>query len=225
VETPYSTILFDLDGTLLDSIELIVGGYQHTTAVHLGQPIERAAIIPDIGRALPEVMEELAPGRSAELLPTYRRFVIEQHDRLARLYPDVLVVLSELRRRHYRLGIVTSKARPVAALAFDGLGLAPLLDLTICLEETSRHKPAPDPLLEAAQRLACRPADCLYVGDSTHDLLAARAAGMPVAAALWGPYPYQALAALQPAYLLEALPALLPHCPPRPTVPRPSAAG
>lgn len=215
MEPGRSTILFDLDGTLLDSVELIVRAYQHATATHLGQPIAREQIIPSIGRALPAVMAELAPGRAAELLPTYRHFVLKHHDALAQLYPGVPELLTELRRRGYTLGIVTSKARPVAQLAFEGLGLGALVDLTICLEDTARHKPLPDPLLEAGRRLGRAVAECLYVGDSTHDLLAAHAAQMPVAAALWGPFARAELIALRPTYLLESAELLLPHCPPR----------
>jgi pyrophosphatase PpaX len=212
----YAAILFDLDGTLLDSIELIVAAFQHTTGRHLGRPIERGVVVPTIGRPLAAVLEELAPGRGETLFVSYEEYLHLHHDRLARLYPDSAAVLIELRARGYPLGIVTSKRRRVAQLAFDLTGLDRLVDLILCVEDTPRGKPAPDPLLAAAARLDLPPGDCLYVGDSRHDLESAAAAGMPSAAALWGPNDPALLAALGPTHLLAALPDLLALCPPRP---------
>ena len=212
--TRYAAILFDLDGTLLDSIDLIVGAFQHTTGLHLGAPIDRAEVVPTIGRPLAAVLEELAPARGATLLVSYEEYIRLHHDRLARLYPETAAVLNDLRARGYPLGIVTSKRRTVAQLAFDATGVDRLVDLVLCVEDTPRAKPAPDPLLAAAARLGLAPGDCLYVGDSRHDLEAAAAAGMPSAAALWGPNDPAMLAALGPAHLLSALSELLPHCPP-----------
>lgn len=211
----YSAILFDLDGTLLDSIDLIVGAFQHATREHLGRPVERDAIIPTIGRSLTAVLEELAPGRGAALLATYEQFLHQHHHRLVRLYPQAAAVLRELRARGYPLGIVTAKRRAVARLAFDVTGLDHLVDLVICVEDAPRAKPAPDPLLMAAARLGLAPGACLYVGDSRHDLVAAAAAGMPGAAALWGPNEPALLAALAPAHLLATLTDLLDLCPAR----------
>ena len=135
---PWEAVLFDLDGTLLDSIELIVRAFQHTTLLHLGEPAARARIVPTIGRSLLAVLDELAPGRSAELLPTYDQFVRDYHDELAVLTPGAEPVLAELRTRGYALGIVTSKRRPVARLAFEAYGLDRLVDVVVCLEDTVR---------------------------------------------------------------------------------------
>ena len=120
-----------------------------------------------------------------------------------------------MRARGYRLGIVTSKSRPQAELAFRLCALEPLVDVTICAEDTTHLKPAPDPLLLAAARLDVAPARCLYVGDTIHDLGAARAAGMASAAAPWGAGAHEALAALAPDLWLTEPLALLDHCPPR----------
>lgn len=207
-------MLFDLDGTLIDSVELIVRAFAHTLLTHTGAATGRAAIVATIGRPLVAVLEELAPGRGAALAETYRAYVRAHHDALVRPFPGALDTLRELRARGYRLGIVTAKARPQAALAFRLCALEPLVDVTICLEDAARPKPAPDPLLAAAARLRARPADCLYVGDSAHDLLAARAAGMGGAAAAWGAGTPEALLALAPDLWLTEPLALLPHCPP-----------
>lgn len=221
----FSAILFDLDGTLVDSVELIVRSFEHAARAHLGAAPSRAALAATIGRPLASVLEELAPGRGEQLVATYRAYLREHHDALVRPFPGAVDTLRELRARGYRLGIVTAKGRPQAELAFRLCALEPLVDVTVCAEDTTRHKPAPEPLLKAAADLGIPPARCLYVGDSTHDLIAARAAGMRSAAAPWGAGAAEALAALAPELWLGALGDLPFYCPPLPGRSRPAATG
>jgi pyrophosphatase PpaX len=185
---PPSAILFDLDGTLIDSIELIVRSFQHTTAEHLGAPLPREEIIPTIGRSLAAELERIAPGRGMTLLATYRTFMFANHDELVTVYPGVLELLRAVRARGIKTGIVTSKARISAAPSFARFLLHHEMDIIVTEDDTERHKPFPDPLLHAATLLDLPPINCWYVGDSTHDMEAARAAGMPAIGAAWGPY-------------------------------------
>jgi pyrophosphatase PpaX len=216
---PPSAVLFDLDGTLIDTVELIVRCFQHTTARHLGAPLDRAAVVATIGRPLRECLEELAPGRGADLYATYRDFNRTQHDLLVQPIPGALEALVILWERGYRLGLVTSKTRDGAQMAMLRYALEHYLEVVICLEDTARHKPAPDPLLHAVERLGLLPRDALYVGDSTFDVLSAQAAGMPVAAALWGAGTEAALSALAPSYLLRSPAELLELLPVRGAAP------
>ncbi len=198
-------VLFDLDGTLIDSIELIVRSFQHTTAAHLGVPLTREEILPTIGRSLAKELERIAPGRGADLLATYRAYMFANHDTFVTLYPGVIELLAALHARGIPTGIVTSKARIAAAPSFARFLLDREMAVIVAEDDTQRHKPYPDPLLHAARLLDLPPAACWYVGDSTHDMEAARAAGMTAIAALWGPYPHAALAPLADA--LAATPA------------------
>lgn len=199
-----SAILFDLDGTLVDSVELTVTCFTHACRTHLGTAPSRAWIASTMGRPLVEALEEAAPGRSAALLAAYQAHFDVHHDRLMRPYPAALALAHALHERGFPLGVVTSKRRAGAMRALDLYGLTPLLDVIITPEDTLRHKPSPDPLLEAARRLGLPPARVLYVGDSTHDLRAARAAGMPAAAVLWGAGVADDLQALEPELVLRA---------------------
>lgn len=198
-----AAVLFDLDGTLIDTVELIVRSFQHATAHHLGVALDRAAIVATIGRPLLECLEEIAPGRAVDLYATYRDYNRAQHDVLARPIAGVHAVLETLWRRGYRLGVVTSKSRAGAEQAIRCCALPHLLEVIVCLEDTVRHKPAPDPLLFAVERLGVRPDEALYVGDSVFDVGSAQAAGMPVAAVLWGAGVEAELVALQPRYVLR----------------------
>ncbi len=202
---PCDALLLDLDGTLIDSIELIVRSFQYATAIHLGREWPRVEIVPTIGRPLIEVLEEVAPGRGAALLATYREYNLARHDEYVTVYPGVLEMLAEVRVRGVPMAIVTSKAAVSVAPTFRRFGLDDGMRTVVLLEDTTHHKPHPEPLLLAAERIGISPAACWYVGDSTHDMEAARAAGMTAVGAAWGPYPRAVLAPL--ADVIAATPA------------------
>jgi len=197
-------ILFDLDGTLIDSIELIVRSFQHATATHCGTPLPREEILPTIGRSLAGELERIAPGNGAALLATYRTFMFANHDALVTVYPGIFAMLAAIHARGILTGIVTSKARLSAAPSFERFLLDREMSVVVVEDDTTRHKPHPDPLLHAAAMLdlplagALRAA-CWYIGDSTHDMVAARAAGMTGIGAAWGPYSRAALEPLADA--------------------------
>ncbi len=180
-------ILFDLDGTLIDSIELIVRSFQHATETHLGVPLSREEIIPTIGRSLAAELERIAPGSGATLLATYRIYMLANHDAFVTVYPGIVDLLAALHACGLPTGIVTSKARISAAPSFARFLLDREMSVVVVEDDTERHKPHPDPLLHAARLLDLLPAACWYIGDSTHDMIAARAAGMTAVGAAWGP--------------------------------------
>ncbi len=169
-----------------------------------GQPLPEA-----FGSILAHRRVTLAKGERAalidRLIDSYRAFNVANHDRLARKFPGVRPVLEELERRGYALGLVTSKGRDIATRGLRLLQLDGAFRVTIFMEDSERHKPHPDPLWVALDRLGRRdwPRSALYVGDSTHDLRAGRAAGVQTAGALWGPFPPDSLVAETPDFLLR----------------------
>lgn len=216
-------VLFDLDGTLIDSTELILTSYEHTFRQHLpGRCPDRPALVRTMGRSLLASLENLAeeagaadPAATALLMiETYRGFQRVHEVRLMKPVSQMNDVLAELGRRGYVVGMVTSKMETPARRPLERYGLAPLLSLCVFHDDTDRHKPDPAPLVLAAERGGFEPAETAYVGDSTHDMLAGRAAGMKTIAALWGPYTRADLDETGPdAYVAspEDLLALLPH--------------
>lgn len=216
-------VLFDLDGTLIDTTELIYRSYQHAFRSVLATPMDREELYVGHGQPLAEAFAAILARRRVELpdaelsalidrlIRTYREFNLANHDLLAREFPGVRQVLDELRRGGVALGLVTSKSRAIAQRGLDLIGIAEYFRTAVFMEDTTRHKPDPDPLWLALDRLGWRdhPRQALYVGDSTHDLRAGRAAGVQTAAALWGPFPRESLAALEPDYLLSSIVAVL----------------
>lgn len=210
-------VLFDLDGTLVDTTELILQSFAYAFDAHLpGRLPSRADLIATFGRSLPAALRELAvehgdadPDRlAAEMLATYRDFQHLHHDRLIRPFDGIAEALDHLRRRGHRLGVVTSKMQHFARHGMRLFDLERHFDVAVFHDDVSRHKPDPEPLLEAARRAGVPPAQAIYIGDSTHDIVAGRAAGMRTVAVLWGPFARDVLERVEPDHLV-ATPAEL----------------
>ena len=220
---PVAVVLFDLDGTLIDTTDLISRSYQHALTSVLDQPMAPDELYLGYGQPLPEAFTSILAHRRVALgasehatlidclIASYREFNLANHDRLAREFPGVRPILEELSRRDYVLGLVTSKGREIATRGLRLLRLDGAFQATVFMEDSERHKPHPDPLWVALDRLNSRDQarSALYVGDSTHDLRAGRAAGVQTAGALWGPFPPESLVAETPDYLLRTPSELL----------------
>ncbi|MDQ3704895.1 MAG: HAD-IA family hydrolase [Chloroflexota bacterium] len=206
-----STILFDLDGTLINSIDHIVDCWQHTVRTGLGREISREEVLPTIGRSLQACFEEMAPGRSDELYGIYTTYERDRHDANVQLIMGTREVLDTLLAQGYKLGVVTSKVLHVAMSGLELFQLDPYFQVIITQADTERHKPYPDPLLVACERLGVLPADAVYVGDAWTDIEAGKAAGLLTVGVTWGAAG-EAIREAEPDYILATmteLPGLL----------------
>ena len=183
----YPVVLFDLDGTLIDSGPIILASMKHAARSVLGVEVDEARVRAAIGGpGLVAQMEELDPDRVDELIAAYREHNEPLHEELE-AFDEMLDLLPILRERGHRLGIVTAKRRLTVELAFVRFPrLRELTEVLVGSDDTVRHKPDPDPLLEALARLGAEPAQAAYVGDSPFDVRAARAGGLFAVAVGWG---------------------------------------
>jgi pyrophosphatase PpaX len=206
VTTPrWPVVLFDLDGTLADTIGLIVASYNHAFRAVMGTERDEAEIRSWIGRPLIESFAAVAPEHAEELDRVYREWNLANTERLLRAYPGVAELLADLATAGVRTGVVTSKRRETALLAMRGVGIEGLVALLSTLEDTERHKPLPDPLLHGADVLGVDPADCVYVGDAAVDVAAARAAGMAAVGVSWGAVDAETLEAARPDAVVDTV--------------------
>ena len=182
----WPVVLFDLDGTLADTIGLIVASYNHAFRTVLGVERDEAEIRAWIGRPLLESFASVSPEHAVELDEVYRAWNLAQTESLLREYAGMRELVTDLSGAGIQVGVVTSKRRQTALMALRGVGLDGLAPLLATLEDTERHKPLPDPLLHAVAVLGVEPASCVYVGDAVVDIEAARAAGMDAIAVTWG---------------------------------------
>jgi len=182
----FPVVLFDLDGTVIDSGAIILASMRHAAKEVLGvDPGDEVLTAAVGGPGLEAQMRALAPDRVEELITVYRAHNEPLHDELV-CCPGMDDLLVRLRDEGRRLGIVTAKRRATVALAFNVLPIERLFEAVVTSDDTKRHKPHPAPLLLAAERMDASPKDCAYVGDSTFDIRAARAAGMFAVAVTWG---------------------------------------
>ncbi len=193
---PLAAVLFDLDGTLVDTIPLILACYEHTLHVHLpGYDPGRRVIIANLGRSLDDILFDYARDAGVadpatigrEMLKTYRAFQRVHLPLLIRPYDGIREMLAGLKGRGLTLGVVTSKVEWAARETYGRYRLDEFLSVEVFHDDTERHKPDPEPLLHAAEKGGLAAARTVYVGDSVHDMAAGKAAGMRTIGALWGP--------------------------------------
>jgi pyrophosphatase PpaX len=183
----FPVVLFDLDGTLIDSGPIILASMDHAVRTVTGRELAYEELAATVGgQGLVAQMEALDPARVDELVEAYRVHNDPLHDTLE-AFGGMIDVLPRLRAEGRRLGIVTAKRHRTVALALDRLPwLAEQFDVVIAHEDTERHKPDPEPVLAALDRLDAEPASSAYVGDSPFDIGAAKAAGVFSVAVGWG---------------------------------------
>jgi pyrophosphatase PpaX len=182
----FPVVLFDLDGTVIDSGAIILASMRHAAKEVLGaEPPDELLMAAVGGPGLEAQMHALSPDRVQELVDVYRAHNEPLHDELV-CCAGIDGLLVRLKDEGRRLGIVTAKRLATVDLAFKKLPLRHLFDTVVGGDETERHKPDPEPLLLAAARLNADPAQCAYVGDSPFDIRAAKAARMLAIAVTWG---------------------------------------
>ena len=181
------TVLFDLDGTVIDTGPLIAESFRHAVRTVLGKTIDDEEMLAYVGGwSLREQMCRLAPDRAQDLVETYRAYNEPRHAGLE-FCAGMYELLVELRAEGARLGLATAKRRSTVEIAFRYLPqLEALFDAIVCAEDTERHKPDPEPLLLALRKLEGEPENAAYVGDSPFDVEAAQAAGLRSVAVSWG---------------------------------------
>lgn len=202
--SPLDTFLFDLDGTLIDSIELILSSYRHTMLRHRGSVPPDALWLEGVGTPIRVQFQRFAddPDEIEALVATYRAHNHEHHDRLIREYPGAREAVRALRERGARLAVVTSKLRAAAERGLSHCGMLDLFDVLVCADDVRKPKPDPEPVRRALHLLGRHQCRAVFVGDSVHDMAAGRAAGVQIAAALWGPFPRATLAGHAPDHWL-----------------------
>ena len=200
-----AAVLFDLDGTLIDSIDLILKSAQYAFA-KCALPVPTVQEwLTGVGRPLPTMFKQFAPAEHhvPALVAAYREFQVANHDTLLRGYDGVPEMLATLAARGHPMAIVTSKTTTLAARGLERMGIDKFFATVIGMDSSTRHKPDPEPVLIALERLGYGPSEAWFVGDSVHDMESGNAAGVATIGALWGPFDADDLAPSKPRYLAK----------------------
>lgn len=203
------TVLFDLDGTLIDTNELIIASFAHTLQLHADRPYEREEILNFIGPPLRDTFINLDEAKAELMFDTYVEHNLKNHDQYVAAYPTVVETMQQLKEAGYQLGIVTTKIKSTAERGIRIAGLEGMFEVVIGLEDVENAKPHPEPVIKALELLNGTASEAIMVGDNYHDIEAGKNAGTHTAGVAWTVKGRKALEDHQPDYMLEQMSDLL----------------
>ncbi|GAW93057.1 HAD family hydrolase [Calderihabitans maritimus] len=197
-----TTVLFDLDGTLTDSLPLIEHTYRQVFR-EMGIPWDNTQVMKLTGLPLRRIAKMLAGDREEEFYNLYRQYYSREHDRWIKLYPGTEQMLQKLHNLGFRLGIVTSKGRKGTEKTVGFTGLERYMSVIVTADDVSKHKPEPEPVERALKILEALPEHTVYVGDSPYDLVAGQRAGVKTIGVSWGMAPREVLVKHDPWLVVD----------------------
>lgn len=200
----YKAVLFDFDGTLINTHDLIIKGFNRVSINSSGVPFDIHEHIAMLGKPLEDQLRMLCPAGTAGVIEDFQDWYRENHDHHARPFEDVEEMLHLLKSEGYKLGIVTNNSWQGLQLGLDLLGLESLFDVIITKDDVSECKPSPEGILKALHVLNVSTENCMYIGDSINDILAARAADVMAVLVGWTALTHEQVRTLAPALLIES---------------------
>lgn len=202
-------ILFDLDGTLLDTNELIIQSFKHTYKTHLNKDVDKDEIIKSFGEILKITLDREFGEYSDEAIKTYRNFQIGNFEKLIAIHQGVKEGIIELHRQGYKLGVVTSRLNESAIRGLKHFGLMEYFQSIIGADDTDKHKPDPIPAFMALKELGGKPEETMIIGDSPFDILCGKNAGIKSVAVGWSALPMDIILKYEPDYVVDSMKELL----------------
>lgn len=205
-------ILFDLDGTLINTNELIIDSFQYTFKKHFNKEVPRAEIVNTFGAPLTETMAKYDKENTDLLLSIYRGFNETMHDKLTTKFEGVESGLKALKALGVKIGIVTSKRRVLAERGLRLINIYDYMDVIVTPEDTEKHKPQGEPAEKACELLGISPEDTIMVGDSHNDILCGRNAGCSTCLVKYTALPMEKLMEYKPDYVIDKIEDLIDIC-------------
>lgn len=204
------TVLFDLDGTLIDTNELIISSFLHTMEKYYPGQYQREDVLPFLGPTLKETFETLNPENYEEMITTYRTYNVANHDLLVKGFEGVYETVRTLKENQFKLAIVTTKRLDVVKMGLKLTGLDEFFDVVVALDHVEKAKPDPEPLFKALEMLGSAPDQAIMVGDNHHDILGGKNAGTLTAGVSWSVKGRAHLEQYKPDYILDNMADILP---------------
>lgn len=198
-------VLFDLDGTLIDSIPLIRESFRHACRTVLGVTLPDEVLLSRVGMPLERQMRAIAPDRADELVRVYREHNHARHDAMVRAYPGAAELLATLKAAGKKVGVVTSKSSPLARRGLAVAGLDEFVDCLVAADDVVAHKPDPEPVRACLRGLGAHAGEAVFVGDSPFDIEAGNRAGLFTVAVATGPFTEEQLRAARPDLVARSL--------------------
>ncbi|GIN19714.1 pyrophosphatase PpaX [Siminovitchia fordii] len=204
-----NTLLFDLDGTLLDTNELIITSYLHTFEKFYPGRFTREDVLPFLGPPLIDAFVSVDPEKAEEMVDVYRKFNMEKHDMLVHEFEGVYETIRTLHENDFKMAIVSTKIRKTVLKGLALTNLDEFFDVIITLDEVEKAKPDPEPLEKALAALGSKPAEAIMIGDNYHDILGGKNAGTFTCGVAWSVKGADFLKQYDPDYMLDKMSDLL----------------
>ncbi|MGG3737374.1 pyrophosphatase PpaX [Aeribacillus pallidus] len=198
-----TTLLFDLDGTLIDTNELIISSFIHTLNHYYPDQYKREDVLPFMGPPLADTFMKIDSERVDEMIERYRKYNLENHDLLVKEFDGVYETIQALHEQGYKMAIVSTKIRDTVIKGLRLTKLDKFFDVVVGLDDVKHAKPDPEPLQKALQQLSSTPDEALMIGDNSHDILGGKNAGTKTAGVAWSAKGKEYLAQFEPDYILE----------------------
>ncbi|WP_415329843.1 pyrophosphatase PpaX [Clostridium perfringens] len=196
-------VLFDLDGTLINTNDLILKSFKHTFKTMLDLEPTEEEITMNYGRPLQEIFKSYDENRIEEMINCYRKINLELHDDECKEFADVDLMLQTLKNKEIKIGVVTSKKSDMAERGAKLMGIFKYFDTFITPEVTIKHKPEGEPVLKACENLGVSPSEALMVGDSPYDILAGKNAGAKTCGVKYTALPIKKLQESKPDFYVD----------------------
>lgn len=204
-----TTLLFDFDGTLLDTNELIIQTFQTVLNEHYPGKYMREDILPFLGPTLKETFESIDLEKSEQLIAEYRAWNLANHDTFASEFDGVSETLVQLKNADYKMAIVSTKRNDTIMKGLQLMPAGNVFDTIIGLDDVQHAKPHPEPLLVAMERLNSTPEETLMIGDNVHDILGGKNAGVRTAGVAWSAKGEKFIREQEPDFVLQHISDLL----------------
>ncbi|MGG2105152.1 pyrophosphatase PpaX [Lysinibacillus pakistanensis] len=202
-------LLFDFDGTLLNTNDLIIQTFMHVLNERFPGQYSPKDCLKFLGPSLKQTMSDIAPGEEDAMIAKYRKYNELHHDELVTQYPDVVSTLEQLKAMGLKLAIVSTKRNGMIDRGLSVLGANHLFDVCIGTDDVKNVKPDPEPVLLALKRLGVNKEEAIMIGDNSHDIEAGHNAGIRAAGVAWAFKGPEYLQQFKPEYMLHHMTDLL----------------
>lgn len=208
-KNPYTALLFDFDGTLLNTNELIIESFLHVLGERFPGKYDRESVLPFLGPTLAETFNTIDPALTESLIEAYRTWNNNMHDQMAVPFDGVVDTLYKLKEQGYKLAIVSTKRRAMIDRGVKLMKCENLFDTIVGLDDVKKAKPDPEPIELALTRLGVEKEQALMIGDNMHDIVGGQRAGVDTAAVAWSIKGEAFLATFFPTYMIHHISELL----------------
>lgn len=205
----FDTVLFDLDGTILDTNKLIHDSFVYTFEQY-GYEFTDEQILQFNGPPLYDTFTKLNPEKAEEMVQIYRKHNLSNHDKVVKLFPNVKETLDALQNNGVKMGIISAKMRPGVIQGLELTKIKDYFDTIITFDDITKPKPDPEPVLMGMEKLNSVKNKTIMIGDNFHDIVAGNEAGVDTVAVSWTSKGIENLQKYNPTYTIDDMLELLP---------------